>query len=508
MGGEHLIKSVAIIGAGASGVITAAALKAENYFEKIRVFERRETAGGTWIFDQNPGPGLPFNPGRLPPEIDPPLQIPDGLPTVTAPCEQERYLQTPVYESLTTNVPDIAMCFSDERFAYGPFPPHYVPRQYLENYVALHKLDKHLVLNTTVEDLSRIPSSHPEVSSCRWRLTLRKHDVLRRMDIWWTEIFDAVVIANGHYAVPFIPHVEGLEEYQKRFPDRVIHSKHYRSPTIYSGLKVLTIGNSASGFDIFNELTQTARLPVYSSRRSKSPFEGDEPAPGIRWKPIITQYHLDGRIEFEDGSVLRLSEVDKIIYCTGYRPSFPFWNIKNNGRPIYDYENGKLVNVYWHTFFHDLPTLGLVGIQKALTFRSFEYQAVALARLFTKRNVFPLPPAEEQRDWELERLEIVRATGKKFHDIQSQPGGLGKETFEFLGYLYRIAGLGTLKGDGRIPPILSTEVLNALKNLHKYPTSGQSLSDEGGLANITGSSDAAGCQYDSTAKDWVLVERG
>lgn len=101
-------------------------------------------------------------------------------------------------------MPDIAMCFSDERFAYGPFPPHYVPRQYLENYVALHKLDKHLVLNTTVEDLSRIPSFHPEVSSCRWRLTLRKHDVLRRMDIWWTEIFDAVVIANGHYAVPFV----------------------------------------------------------------------------------------------------------------------------------------------------------------------------------------------------------------------------------------------------------------------------------------------------------------
>lgn len=30
------------------GSITAAALKAENYFDRIRVFERRETAGGTW----------------------------------------------------------------------------------------------------------------------------------------------------------------------------------------------------------------------------------------------------------------------------------------------------------------------------------------------------------------------------------------------------------------------------------------------------------------------------
>lgn len=30
------------------GAVTAAALKAENYFKHIRVFERRETAGGTW----------------------------------------------------------------------------------------------------------------------------------------------------------------------------------------------------------------------------------------------------------------------------------------------------------------------------------------------------------------------------------------------------------------------------------------------------------------------------
>lgn len=30
------------------GAVTAAAFAAENYFEKIRVFERRESAGGTW----------------------------------------------------------------------------------------------------------------------------------------------------------------------------------------------------------------------------------------------------------------------------------------------------------------------------------------------------------------------------------------------------------------------------------------------------------------------------
>ena len=59
------------------------------------------------IFDPNPGPELPFNPGKLPPEVDPPLQIPDELPTVTASNKQERFSQTPVYESLTFVVPAI-----------------------------------------------------------------------------------------------------------------------------------------------------------------------------------------------------------------------------------------------------------------------------------------------------------------------------------------------------------------------------------------------------------------
>jgi cation diffusion facilitator CzcD-associated flavoprotein CzcO len=67
MGEKDRIRSVAIIGAGASGktippmlsasnwylrrttgAVAAAAFLAENYYEKIRVFERRESPGGTW----------------------------------------------------------------------------------------------------------------------------------------------------------------------------------------------------------------------------------------------------------------------------------------------------------------------------------------------------------------------------------------------------------------------------------------------------------------------------
>jgi cation diffusion facilitator CzcD-associated flavoprotein CzcO len=95
------------------------------------------------------------------------------------------------------------MCFSDSPFPYGPFVPHYVARQYVENYFATHKLDTLLELNTTLEDLSWVPSSE-ERGGSQWKLTLRKYDPVRHVDIWWEDFFDAVVLANGHYSVPYV----------------------------------------------------------------------------------------------------------------------------------------------------------------------------------------------------------------------------------------------------------------------------------------------------------------
>ena len=43
------IKSIAIIGAGPAGAITVDALAQEQEFDLIRLFERREKAGGCWF---------------------------------------------------------------------------------------------------------------------------------------------------------------------------------------------------------------------------------------------------------------------------------------------------------------------------------------------------------------------------------------------------------------------------------------------------------------------------
>lgn len=40
--------SVAVIGAGPSGISAVKALSEEKIFDKIQLFERRERVGGTW----------------------------------------------------------------------------------------------------------------------------------------------------------------------------------------------------------------------------------------------------------------------------------------------------------------------------------------------------------------------------------------------------------------------------------------------------------------------------
>jgi len=360
------------------------------------------------------------------------------------------------------------MSFSDIPFAYGPFVPRHIPRQYVESYFAAHATDSLLSLNTTLEDLSLIPLSHSKPE--KWKLTLRRHDQVQNVDLWWEEIFDAVVLANGHYSVPFVPQVKGLEEYLKLYPDKVTHSKTYRSPSIFQDKKVLVIGNSASGHDIVVDLLTTAYLPVYQSRRSKSRWDGDEPPPGIAWTPVIKEFLQSGRIVFEDGS--HLDDVDHVIYATGYKASFPFWNVKNNGREIYDYENGKLVKTYLHTFFQDFPTtLAMVGMPRVLTFRSFEYQAIALARVFSGRDEGRLLARglEEMTRWEKEREEICKREGKNFHDIEWETG----ETWGWLGELYAIAELPRLGGEGRTPPVLDDDLRWAVEHLRKYPEPGE-----------------------------------
>lgn len=105
----------------------------------------------------------------------------------------------------------------------------------------------------------------------------------------------------------------------------------------------------------------------------------------------------------------------------------------------------------------------------------------------------PLPSAKEQEIWEVSRAEERRKERKKFHDVAWDDG----ETEEWLGWLFRFAGLGTLRGEGRIPPALSEEVVWAVENIRKYPEPGKDRKDKQ-KDNI---------EENNKEEEWVVVER-
>jgi hypothetical protein len=164
---------------------------------------------------------------------------------------------------------------------------------------------------------------------------------------------------------------------------------------------------------------------------------------------IIQEYDSStGAIRFEDGT--ELTDIDVIIYCTGYKLSYPFWNAHANGGPLFDYAENRLLQSYQHTFSRAFPqTLGIVGFPRVLNFRSFEYQAVALARLYSGRNAVPLPPLATQEKWEKERLELVKKERRKFHDIKWESG----KTMDWFRYLFQFSGLPQLEGWCMFPPV-------------------------------------------------------
>lgn len=155
---------------------------------------------------------------------------------------QYRFSETSIYPYLETNIDVGAMSFSQEPIPeikskisiqrHGEDTPfrHW---KVIENYI-ISLLDRNgyqdlVTYDTTVELVSKVPETG------KWRLVLRKSQPGSEEDVWWSEDFDAVVVASGHYTVPFIPHTEGLAEFVAANPGRVEHSKAFRGRDKYAG---------------------------------------------------------------------------------------------------------------------------------------------------------------------------------------------------------------------------------------------------------------------------------
>ncbi|KAH3679490.1 hypothetical protein WICMUC_000935 [Wickerhamomyces mucosus] len=416
------VRSVAIIGGGASGAIALDSLKKIDQFDEIVLYERRNVPGGVWYLDNKPNK-LDVPPGLTQEYLDPKLKIPEfkeGIAELKLPrSNQERYIHTASYENLKTNIPEQLMTFSDEKTWSAPpelivekdYVRGTVIQKYIEKYINRNK--SHVVYNTTIESIDK-DYSNPEA---KFKLTLRTeldetNSSGENLDKWHYREFDAVVIATGHYHVPYIPNVPGLNEVYNRYPHKISHSKTFRATDDFTNQKIIVIGTRASGADIVEIASSSAR-EVYQSKRTKEAALRWKDADNSILKPIITKYELTSsgevKVYFEDGSVVE--NPDQIIYATGFRYSYPFL------RGLYpNFTTGYIIpDLYKHTFFIKDPLLSVIGVPTdAISFRAFEFQSVLVSRYLA--GLISLPPLEEQLQWTNERF-VLKGDTRSYHTI-------------------------------------------------------------------------------------------
>ncbi|KAK3669964.1 monooxygenase [Recurvomyces mirabilis] len=401
------VSSVCIIGAGPSGLVAAKYLRAEKAFSRIQIYEQRATVGGIWNYVPHSSPtaydsAIPqTNPFA---EADRPIWKHSNASKILGEDKQEKAaFLTPLYDRLETNIPRGLMGFSDLDWPGDSqlFPKHETVMEYIEQYA--EDVRDTISWRTQVLDVQLTEDK-------RWTVKTQEVSHGKPAEVR-EETYDAVIVANGHFNIPYIPEVKGLEKWSKAYPGCITHSKFYRKPEHFTGQKIIVVGNSASGVDIGAQIQTTCKPPIIVSSKSESFLLDAESTKKLDKPPIAEFVVKDRSVRFEDGS--RESEIDAVLYCTGYFYSFPF--LQSLEPPLIT-TGEKVEHLYQHIFYQPHPTLAFPVLnQKVIPFPLAEAQCAIIARVFSGR--LSLPTEHEMRQWELEWAKS-NGDGRMFHVLK------------------------------------------------------------------------------------------
>lgn len=330
--------------------------------------------------------------------IEEPAWRPSGQPE----GPREPIFLSPVYQTLETNIPKELMRFSDKPFPPDAqlFPKHETVLKYLKEYA--EEVMDFIQFETQVLDIR--PS---EANSSAWSVTSRSliNGTQR------TDNYDAVVVATGHYNVPYVPDIHGIAAWDKRYPGIISHSKFFDTPEAFRDKKVVVVGNSASGLDIGAQISTVCKGKLLASQRSES-FFGSSQSARKRDCPEIVAFlppgEFDRGVRFADGTTEE--EIDAIVFCTGYFYAYPFLS---SVEPPVVTDGTRARNVYQQLFYIDNPTLVFPVLpQRIIPFPMSENQAAVFARVWSGR--LRLPSRAEMKAWE-DRTLADKGEGRKFH---------------------------------------------------------------------------------------------
>nr|XP_023886234.1 flavin-containing monooxygenase FMO GS-OX-like 4 isoform X2 [Quercus suber] len=255
-------RHVAVIGAGAAGLVTARELRCEGH--SVVVFERGDQVGGTWVYTPNV-------------ESDP-----IGLePTRTT-------VHSSLYDSLRTNIPREAMGFRDYPFIPKDdpdrdprrFPGHREVLKYLQDFTNEFRIDELVRFETEVVRVRFMEEEE------KWKIKSKERSGTE-MGLELDEIFDAVVVCNGHFTEPRVAYIPGINEW----PGKQMHSHNYRDSEPFRDQVVVLIGNSVSALDISWEVAGVAKEIHIAARTVIDGTFGKQPAYDNMWLHPMVEYN-------------------------------------------------------------------------------------------------------------------------------------------------------------------------------------------------------------------------
>jgi trimethylamine monooxygenase len=327
-------KRVAVIGAGPSGLAQLRAFQSAKEkgadIPDIVCFEKQDNWGGLWNYTWRTG-------------LD----------------QHGEPVHGSMYRYLWSNGPKEGLEFADYSFEehfgrpIASYPPRAVLFDYIEGRVKKAGVREWIRFNS--------PVRHVAYDEHEGMFHVTVQDETK--DVEYTEEFDNVIVASGHFSTPNVPEFPGFDS----FNGRVLHAHDFRDAMEFKDKDILIIGTSYSAEDIGSQCWKYGCKSVTVSHRT-APM-------GYKWPDNWQEVPLLEKVEkntatFKDGST---AEVDAIILCTGYLHHFPFMaenlKLKTNNR-LYP------VSLYNGVVWEHNPKLMYLGMQDQwYTFNMFDAQA-------------------------------------------------------------------------------------------------------------------------------------
>ena len=329
-----MAKRVAVIGAGPSGLAQLRAFQsaADKGVEvpEVVCFERQSDWGGIWNYTWRTGTD----------EYGEPVH-----------CSMYRYLWS--------NGPKECLEFADYTFEehFGRPIASYPPRAVLWDYI------KGRVEKAGVRGQIRFssPVRWVQYNAIKENFSVTVQNLVE--DQSYTEEFDNVIVASGHFSTPNVHEFDGLDT----FNGRVMHAHDFRDALEFKDKDILIIGTSYSAEDIGSQCYKYGARSITCSHRT-APM-------GFHWPdnweevPLLTRVD-NNTCHFKDGT---RKEIDAIIMCTGYLHHFPF--LPDELRLQTDNRLWPL-DLYKGIFWEANPRLMYLGMQDQFyTFNMFDAQA-------------------------------------------------------------------------------------------------------------------------------------